>query len=366
MVSTRAVSSTGDVSPRQPLDWLKDLQGRVHLWTSADAHDPWKRKSRSIWSCQQREQSASRLSAAADQEVEGSGGSTAMLRAKSEGSSALDAVSDRRDTRGCNDRQSPGFDRELGKIRTLRPRRLTRRPLDTRRIVTSQLLGPGSRHARSRIKSTLETYCRGDDQRQGRAPCQRRQHYVKAEPCCVEGDPSSQTAGSRWSAGAKDGVASRDPTRTFVQRAQFAPATVDDVSRQIRVGGPFSLHCCPLSPERQTEFTKFGEEIATARSLHASKRCRIPVPASPRRRARRNRHETRARILALVSCCLVRLSTGGFWGLLVRLSHCLRVRSEAFAVVPLQRAKISSPLASASPLVLQLIRCWTGFPHAHV
>ena len=71
--------------------WLEDLQERVHLWTSADAHNPWKRKSRSIQSCQQRERSASSLSAAVDQEGEVSGGSTTMLRAKSEASSASHA-----------------------------------------------------------------------------------------------------------------------------------------------------------------------------------------------------------------------------------------------------------------------------------
>ena len=135
------------------------------------------------------------------------------------------------------------------------------------------------------------------------------------------------------------------------------------------------------------------------------------MPASPRRRARCNRHEARAGIVALISCCLVRLSSGGL-GLLGRLSHCQRARSEVFAVVPLQRAawtrwfsvviseaaakrcsmlcsteqnqsdfratqrtwptdkplpsrpkKISYPQVSASPLVLQLCRCSIGFPH---
>ena len=74
---------------------------------------------------------------------------------------------------------SPGPDRDLAKVRTLRPRRLTRRPSDTRRTVTSQRLGPGSRHARSRKESALESCCRGDDQRQGRAPCRRRRHSAK-------------------------------------------------------------------------------------------------------------------------------------------------------------------------------------------
>ena len=62
----------------------------------------------------------------------------------------------------------------------------------------------------------------------------------------------------------------------------------------------------------ETEFTKFAsEEIATARSRHNSGRHRIPMPASPRHRARCNSHEARAWIVAVTSCCLVRLSSGG-------------------------------------------------------
>ena len=63
---------------------------------------------------------------------------------------------------------------------------------------------------------------------------------------------------------------------------------------------------------RETEFTKFvSEEIATARSRHNSRRRRLSMPASPRHRARCNRHNARAGIVALMSCCLVRLSNGG-------------------------------------------------------
>ena len=63
---------------------------------------------------------------------------------------------------------------------------------------------------------------------------------------------------------------------------------------------------------RETEFTKFvSEEIATVRSRHSSRRRRIPMPASPRRRARCDRHEARAGTAAFLSCCLVRLSNGG-------------------------------------------------------
>ena len=66
------------------------------------------------------------------------------------------------------------------------------------------------------------------------------------------------------------------------------------------------------SCSREIEFRKFvNEEIATARSRHASRRRRVPMPASPRHRARCNRHGARPGIVALIWCCLVRLSTGG-------------------------------------------------------
>ena len=65
----------------------------------------------------------------------------------------------------------------------------------------------------------------------------------------------------------------------------------------------------------ETEFTNFvSEKIATVRARHTTKRRRIPMPASPRHRARCDCHETRAGIVALLSCCLVRLSNRG-WAL---------------------------------------------------
>ena len=187
------------------------------------------------------------------------------------------------------------------------PRRLTRRPLDTRRTVTSQRLGPGSRHAPSRSESTLETYCRGDE----RAPCQRR-HSAKADPCCVEGDPSSQTAGSerqeRW------GQRRRGKPRPGRDLRTTGPACPRDRGRRFppnQSGWPM-FFALMSSFSRETEFTtSASEEIATARSRHASKRRQIPMSTSPRRRARCNHHEAPAAIVALILCCLLRLSTGG-------------------------------------------------------
>ena len=51
----------------------------------------------------------------------------------------------------------------------------------------------------------------------------------------------------------------------------------------------------------EIEFTKFvSEEIATARSRHASRRRRVPMPAGPRHRPRCDLHEARTRIVALI------------------------------------------------------------------
>ena len=148
----------------------------------------------------------------------------------------------------------------------------------------------------------------------------------------------------------------------------------------------------------ETEFTKFvGDEIARARSRHHSRRRRIPMPASSRHRARCNRHEARAGIVALISCCLVQLSNGGLCPPM-RLSHYQRARGEVSSDPPgpagfqrrwarpqqssvlrcqfftrprelgqrttrLRPQKISSPHGSVHPLVPQLYRFSIGSPH---
>ena len=83
----------------------------------------------------------------------------------------------------------------LDRAWALRPRRLNRRPLNSRRSPTSQRLGLEGRPARSCWESASGTHCRGDDQRQGRAPCRRRQS-AKAVSFCGEADPPRQTAAS--------------------------------------------------------------------------------------------------------------------------------------------------------------------------
>ena len=95
--------------------------------------------------------------------------------------------------------------------------------------------------------------------------------------------------------------------------AQFAFAIVHGASRDTKTGGVcFFLGEALLSSfSKETESTKYvSEEIATARSRHNSGRRGIPMPTSPRHGARCNRHEARAGIVALMSCCLVRLSNG--------------------------------------------------------
>ena len=185
----------------------------------------------------------------------------------------------------------------------------------------------------------------------------------------------------------KEGGGNSDGVLILMMLAQLVLVAMLGSSRNIKVGG----------------FTKFvSREIATARSRHTSWRRWIPMPASPRHRARCNRHEARAGFVALISCCR-------------QAQH----RRFGFAMVPLQRAawtrylsvvmsetaakqfffrcaqrnsylrsrtcqlfmrpreagltdkpppsrpqRISSPLASVSLLVPQLCRCSIGSPHA--
>ena len=77
---------------------------------------------------------------------------------------------------------------------------------------------------------------------------------------------------------ANEGGANLDRVMTFIILAQLVLATVHGSSRNIKVGGP--CFCCTDS--REPEFTKVvSEEIATARSRHASRRRRDPDARQP-------------------------------------------------------------------------------------
>ena len=159
-----------------------------------------------------------------------------------------------------------------------------------------------------------------------------------------------------------------------------------------------------FSSSREWEFTKFvNEEIATARSRHNSGRRRIPMPAIPRRRARCDRHEALAGIVSYGSAMevwplgeniLLPVCTQRSIGLVAALASRLdplalsgEKRSSSktqffdvrngtsisdpepvnFSCDPenwdLRGNRERSPLATASPLVLQLYRYSIGFPH---
>ena len=78
---------------------------------------------------------------------------------------------------------------------------------------------------------------------------------------------------------------------------------------QVKSGWPLVFELI-ASIARETEFTKFvGEAVATVHARHISRQGRVPVLVSCR--ARCNHHEARAGIVALISCCIVRLSPGG-------------------------------------------------------
>ena len=103
----------------------------------------------------------------------------------------------------------------------------------------------------------------------------------------------------------------------------------------IIVGGPCSLHLFDPFPGKQSSgnLSARRSPLAAARSRLASRRRRIPTPATPRRRARCHLHEARAGIVAFISCCHARLSNGGLGhpGEIVSLPACTQrsIRSGA-------------------------------------
>ena len=173
--------------------------------------------------------------------------------------------------------------------RTVRPRRLTRRPFAARQSLSCRRLAQGSQE-----REALR-----------RRP---RRPLAEADSCRCETFRSSRTAGT-----AKQGR-KRQRLRPGRDLHDAEPAQLPGRARRFppnQSGWPM-FFAWISSFSREIEFTKcISEKIATARARHTSRRRQIPMLASPRHRARCNRHEARAGIVALVSCCLVRLSSGG-------------------------------------------------------
>ena len=156
----------------------------------------------------------------------------------------------------------------------------------TRRGLTNHRSARGSGRARGSKDPTQVAQRPADTQGQQPAPWRRRRRQLAKEISrCGETGHSSQAQRRRGK------------LRLGRDLLEVRPARPHD--------------CVPLF-SRETEFTKFvGREIATARSRHASRWRRIPMAASPRHRARCNRHEARAGIVPSCRVCLARLSNGG-------------------------------------------------------
>ena len=144
------------------------------------------------------------------------------------------------------------------------------------------------------------------------APLRRRRQLAKADSRRGKVDPSGEKA--RTGRQGREGQRRRGSLRPGPDLHDAGPARLRDRSHcfpRHQNGWPMFL-ALMSSFSSETEFTNFvNEEIDTARSRHNSRRRRIPVPASPRHRARCDRHEARAGNVALITCCLVPVSNGG-------------------------------------------------------
>ena len=264
-------------------------------------------------------------------------------------------------------------------------------------------------------KRQLSYPLESDAEGQERAPFRRGRQFAKGDSYCSGTSHSSQAA--RSGKQRRKGQRRRNKVRQGRDLHDAGPVRPRDRTRQFpRLQSVWPMFFALMSSfSREKEFTKFvSEEDRHSPFPSHCKAARIPMPAGPRRRARCDRHEARAEFVAFISCCLVRPSNGGPGPL----SHCQRARSEVFAVVPLQRAawtrwlsvviseaaakhcfslcptehpfqiqnlsmfhatqrigltdkpppsrlqKVSSPLASAFSLALQLYHCSIGFPDA--
>ena len=163
----------------------------------------------------------------------------------------------------------------------------------THRSLSSHRLTQGSNCIRVSKETADDTHWKGNAQGQERAPFRRRRQ-----------SEIPRTGDQR-----RKGQRRRGKLRLERDLREDRPAYPLDCTRH-QSGWPM-FFALLSSFFRETGFTKFdSEEIVTARSRHNSRRRRIPMPVSPRHRARCNRHEERAGIAVLVSCCLVRLSNG--------------------------------------------------------
>ena len=205
----------------------------------------------------------------------------------------------------------------LAVARTVRPRRSTRRPLVARRGLSSHRMAQGSGRARDSKGTTDDTHWKGDAQGEVRAPFRRRRQFAKKKRETHASGVTSHSMSRSKGQGNKGAEAkeSAGQTEIWVRDLHDAgPARLRDRARQFppNQGVWPEFFALILFLSRETESTKFAsEEIATARSRHTSRRRRIPMPASPRRRARCKIHEAGAMIVALMSCYLVRLGNGG-------------------------------------------------------
>ena len=192
--------------------------------------------------------------------------------------------------------RGPGF--ALG--RTVRPRRLTRRLFVACRSLSCRRLTQGSGRA-------------GDGE-----ATPTGEGTPQAKSAKLSDDDHDDDLRKQTRAAVKHAVQTEQQGRCKLRAGcdlhDGGPALFRDRARRFPPNQSGWPMCFALvsSFSRETVFTKFGsEETATARARHTSRRRRIPMPTSPRHRARCNHHEAPAGTVAFVSCCIVLLNNGG-------------------------------------------------------
>ena len=348
----------------------KYLQCWPQFWTSPEAQTRWRKSSERIWVGQQRKRSTPKLSTAADQEGEGSRDWAATDR--------------------CTAFHTPitGIP-ELSLRRTGREVRedLTTLPEESgsgERPAEECLLHHCGRFGSLRWVSVMVT----GDLDEGRIGGSERHHAI----CQIYGMLESAAKASCWDcptptpnqtslqvrqqgleskgAKAKEGGSNLDRVVIFMMLAQLVITTGHGSSRGIKVGDPCLFFCTDVlfrekQSSRNLSARRSPQLVLLAPRGGVGSRC--PPARAIVRAVTATKHEPGLspsyRVVSYGSALEV-------WALLMRLSGCQGARSEGFAVVatdkppPSRPQKISSPLVSASPVVLQLHRCSIGFPHA--